>query len=188
MLDQSKEIQDISKRSQDPLKDVHNKLAQLILDILKDSTLFQNKEFESLWTRIQEDKIIKANQICSLLHVKFVGENNEPKKLFFDLLKDKQQRESMHSFLIDNNVCIKDKEAIILVIADFYKNLSQSIRDNTKVLEARREILQYTTTRVSVEKKVAIKQLSTDNKIHKIIRSLSKVKASWLNGLTTKVL
>lgn len=80
--------------------------------------------------------------------MKWLGVGEKPYKLFFILLKVKQQYESTHSLLKDNT-CIEDKEEILKEIVDFYGKLFQTIGNNAKIQEARREILQFTTTRVT---------------------------------------
>lgn len=52
LRDKYKEIQAIAKQIEDPLADMYEKLTQLELDILEDSSLFQKEEFQELHTQI----------------------------------------------------------------------------------------------------------------------------------------
>lgn len=70
----------------------------------------------------------------------------------FAMLKAKQQHESMHLLLKDDNETIKDETKILQEITRFYGELFQSIGKNTKVLEACTEVHQYTIVRVMTEK------------------------------------
>lgn len=51
----------MAKKKEDPLDTMHTKLVQLKLDILEDSSLFQNEEFQTLRSQIREAKLTKAN-------------------------------------------------------------------------------------------------------------------------------
>lgn len=108
-----KDLQTTTKKTQDPLEDLHVRLAQLKLDILEDSTLFQTEEFQDLRIQIREAKLTKANQICSSSHVKFLGAGDEPYKTFLTLLKEEQLQEAMHLLLTHDNICIKYKDEIL---------------------------------------------------------------------------
>lgn len=55
------DIQTMAKKKEDPLDTMHTKLVQLKLDILEDSSLFQNEEFQTLRSQIREAKLTKAN-------------------------------------------------------------------------------------------------------------------------------
>lgn len=81
---------ELRKIKRGPSTVLYDKLTQLKLDILEDSSLFQMEEFQDLYTQIWEAELTEANRLRSFSEVKWLGTSNEPKKLFFALLKAKQ--------------------------------------------------------------------------------------------------
>lgn len=77
-----------------------------------------------------------------------MGARDKLWKLFFTLLQAKQQREAMTLLLIDGDVCIEDKDAILWEVTWFYVNLFKTTRDNTKFQQAQIDMLQHTIARV----------------------------------------
>lgn len=61
-----KKIQDNAKQTNDPLDSMYEKLAQLKLDILDESLLFQREEFQELRAQIRENELTEATRLCSL--------------------------------------------------------------------------------------------------------------------------
>lgn len=47
----------------------------------------------------------------------------------------------MHTLLIENDVCLDDEDLILKEVAQFYKELFQSIGDNIGIQEARWDFL-----------------------------------------------
>lgn len=62
--------------------------------------------------------------------VKLLGTSDEPRKLFFTLLKAKQQRESTHRLLLEDGLWIEDEEEILKEVERFYNKLFHFVRDS----------------------------------------------------------
>lgn len=63
LRDKYKEIQEFARSMEDPSAHLYDKLTQLKLDILEDSSLFQREEFQELRDQIREAKLIEANRV-----------------------------------------------------------------------------------------------------------------------------
>lgn len=148
LWNQYKVTQDNVKESKDPLATLHKRLVQLKLDILEDSTLFWWEEFQTLRTQIWEVELTKANHFCSFSHMKWLGTADKPRKMFFILLQEKLQRESMPWLLLEDGTWIKEEDEILHEVGRFFNNLFLSIGDNNTIQETRPELLRYTIVRV----------------------------------------
>lgn len=70
----------------------------------------------------------------------------------------------------------------------FYASLFQTAGDSEAIQAARKELLQHTTSRVTIAQREEIKRVPTVEEIRKILLSLPKEKAQGLDGLTVEVL
>lgn len=138
--------------------------------------------------QIREAKLNEANIICSLARIKWLGYNDEPKKLFFTLLKAKQQQELMSILITDSGESIVGEEAILQEVARFYTTLFRSKGESTAAQEARRELLRYTTVRVIEAQWTRIEGIPTREEIRKVLRKMQKEKSPGLDGMTIEVL
>lgn len=94
----------------------------------------------------------------------------------------------MHILLKDDGSSIEDKEDILKEVQCFYGVIFQSEGDNSKVLAARRELLQYTTIWVTEEQRVAIEKIPDDEELRKTLLALPKGTSPGLDGMTSEVL
>lgn len=69
---------------------LQSRLVQLKLKILDGSDQILQDEFQIVKVQIREANPTKSNKLCSLSRVKWLGIVDEPRKLFFTLLKAKQ--------------------------------------------------------------------------------------------------
>lgn len=119
--------------------------------------------------------------------VKWLGRGDEPYKLFFVLLKDKQQWEEILCLITKDGSCIVDK-AQILQVSRFYTELFATEGESKEILATRRDLLQNTKVVVIDEKRRDIKRVPTREEIRKVLLSMPKGKAPGIDGMTAKVL
>lgn len=93
------------------------------------------------------------------------------------------------SILITNaGESIVEEDDILQEVARFYTSLFKSTGDCNVAQEVRRELLKYTTIRVSDVQRARIEGTPTKEEIHKILRKMSKGEIPWSDGMTLEVL
>lgn len=145
-------------------------------------------EFQSVRTQIREAELVEANRIRCLYWIKWLGTGDEPYKLFFVLLKAKQLREAMNTLITDAKLIITDKEEILQEITRFYCNLFESTGNGEEAQLVRRELLCFTTTRVTEDQCQEMEREPTSNKIRKILKEMPRGKSPSLDRMTVEVL
>lgn len=118
--------------------------------------------------------------------MKWLGIGDKPWKMFFTFIKAKQQREMMSVLLNNDNKCIKDEDKIFQEVADFYGKLFLIAGESKEGLAACLECLQFTTSRVTEEQRVAIQGILNGEEICKTLQSFPKGKEGstigWYDG------
>lgn len=116
-------------------------------------------------SQIREAELIEANRIKSLFPIKWLGTFEEPKKLFFTLLKAKQLREVMNLLITDQGIQIDDEDNILQEVACFYTKRFCFIGELDTTEQARIKILRYTTMTVTMEQRAFIDAIPTSEEI-----------------------
>lgn len=156
------------------------------MEILDESEIFQNKEFQAVKDQIRETELTEANKIRSMSRVKWLGTSDEPYQLFFTLLKAKQQRENMAFLITDNGEVLEDEGDILNKVSRFYEKLIKSLGFNLAIKLAREELLQFTTNKVTWEQRMEIEGPPIEEELRKIVKALPRGKSPGLDSTADK--
>lgn len=134
-----------------------------------------------------EAELTKANRICSLSRVKWLGALDEPNKVFFAILKAKQLREEMNTLITNARDHIKDEGGILHEVQRFYYKLFQIHGNNNEATTVRKE-LQHTTIAITQAQRDEIERLPMEEELRAILNKMPREKLLGLDGMIVEVL
>lgn len=117
-----------------------------------------------------------------------MGVDDEPTRLFFCIIQEKQIRESMTLFITNINTILEEEEDILQEVESFYTTLCTTSGSTMEVKTTRREIIGYVTTCITEDQQVELEKYPIEEEVRKIVKALPCEKAPGLDGMTSEVL